>query len=98
MKAPEYAELFAEAQGDAGESLETVARRRAIEGWQAPVHYQGQLVGFRPRHSDTLPIFLMKGAKPEKYDDKVQQTPCGEPGAVNPGGRGGRLVPHAQAS
>ncbi len=79
LEDPDYAEQFALAQQDAGESLEAEARRRAVEGWQEPIFYQGQLVGHRPRHSDVLLIFLLKGAMPEKYGDKLQQTHQGQP-------------------
>ena len=70
---PEYAELFYQAQQEAVESLEAEARRRAVTGWQEPIFYQGQVVGHRRRYSDTLLIFLLKGAMPDKYVDKVQQ-------------------------
>lgn len=43
MADPAYAELFAEASAEACDALETEARRRATEGVQEPVIYQGQL-------------------------------------------------------
>lgn len=106
MQDEEYANAFAEANKEACEALEMEARRRAVEGVQKPVIYQGQLcrepkrdkhgelvrdkdgaVIFGPpltvrEYSDTLLIFLMKGANPEKYRDnaKVEHTgPGGKP-------------------
>jgi len=37
------------------------------------VSYQGQECGTVRRYSDTLSIFLLKGAMPEKYEDRVEQ-------------------------
>lgn len=73
LEDPEYAEQFARAQEEAGESLEAEARRRAVTGWDKPVYHQGQQVGARRRYSDTLLIFLMKGAMPTKYVDRAAQ-------------------------
>src|SRR5947209_17637730 len=82
----DYAVAFAEAENEAGEALEAEARRRAVEGFVEPVVYQGKLcyeideatgekkpIGIR-KFSDTLLIFLMKGAIPEKYKDRVEST------------------------
>ena len=82
-KDPEYVEEFKSAREQAGDSLEQEARRRAIEGVPEPVWYRGQIVGEIQKYSDTLLIFLLKGAKPEKYAEKrfyVEQTgPGGGP-------------------
>ena len=82
-KDPAYVEAFAAAGEQAGDRLEQEARRRAIEGVTEPVWYRGQKVGEVQKYSDTLLIFLLKGAKPEKYAEKrfyVEQTgPGGGP-------------------
>lgn len=88
LEEPEYAAAFAEAKEEACELLEAEARRRAVEGVEEPVVYQGQIqysgtgkakkpVTIR-RYSDTLLIFLMKGAMPEKYRDNVRVEHTGE--------------------
>ncbi len=52
--------------------LEAEARRRAVEGVRKPVYCRGEIVGTVKEYSDTLLIFLMKGARPEKYRDNVR--------------------------
>jgi len=65
---------YQEAQEEAIESLEKEARRRAIEGTLEPVYQGGKRVGAIRKYSDTLLIFLLKGAKPEKYRDRHEVT------------------------
>ncbi|CAA7602451.1 Hypothetical protein DEACI_3125 [Acididesulfobacillus acetoxydans] len=69
---PEYAKQFAEAEEKAIDALEKEARRRALTGVEKPVFYQGKQCGVVQEFSDTLLIFLLKGAKPEKYQDRVR--------------------------
>ena len=59
---PEYAEAFRDAHQEACDSLRSEARRRAVEGVVKPVYYQGVECGGIREYSDTLLIFLMKGA------------------------------------
>jgi hypothetical protein len=58
----------------AGERLEQEARRRAVEGTKKNVYYQGEPCGVNTEYSDTLLIFLLKGAKPEKYAERVHNS------------------------
>lgn len=73
--------IFAQAWEDALESaadiLEAEARRRAYEGVSEPVFYKGQEVATVQKYSDTLLIFLLKGAKPEKYRENVKAEVTG---------------------
>ena len=68
---PAYAEAFEAAGQQACDRLEQEARRRAIEGVKKPVFQGGKKVGVVQEYSDTLLIFLMKGAMPERYKDRV---------------------------
>lgn len=68
---PEYTERFRDAEEQAAERLEQEARRRAVEGVEKPVFYQGQVCGTVTEYSDNLLMFLLKGIKPEKYKDRV---------------------------
>lgn len=70
----DYAEQFDDAHDEAADRLEGEARRRATRGVEEPVYYQGAEVGTIRRYSDTLLIFLIKGARPEKYRDRHQVT------------------------
>jgi hypothetical protein len=66
-----YRARFDLAQDDAVDVLEAEARRRAVEGVDEPVGwYQGVAGGTVRKYSDTLLIFLMKGAAPHKYRER----------------------------
>jgi hypothetical protein len=68
----DYKEAFEQAHEVAGDRLEQEARRRAVEGVEEPVFYKGEEVGTIRKYSDPLLIFLLKGAKPEKYKERTQ--------------------------
>lgn len=77
---PIFAAEFKRAEEDVADKLEAEAIRRACEGIDKPVYYQGQKVDTYKEKSDTLLIFLLKGQKPEKYGDKVRQEHTGAGG------------------
>lgn len=68
---PDFRAMFHEAQEIASESLEDEAQRRAVQGVNKPVFWQGDIVGHQIEYSDGLLTFLLKGLKPEKYRDRV---------------------------
>lgn len=81
---PAFALDWQRAQEQAADVLEEEARRRAIEGWDEPVYGSlggksgsGQ-VGTVRKYSDTLLIFLMKGANPDKYRERQTVETSGE--------------------
>lgn len=80
LKDSEYAKAFDEAHEQACESLETEARRRAVEGTDKPVFHQGTQCGVIREYSDTLLIFLMKGAMPKKYRENYSHEHSGPEG------------------
>lgn len=66
----EFAQMWDEAMEEAADLLESEARRRAVTGTLEPVFHKGVKVGAVRKYSDTLLIFLMKGARPDKYADR----------------------------
>ena len=77
----EFSAAFGVAQVEAVEALEAEAYRRAVEGVEEPVTAAGRgIVGYTKKYSDTLLIFLMKGAAPHKYRDRLEHT--GKDGAA----------------
>jgi hypothetical protein len=60
-----------------GDVLEDEAVRRAKDGVDEPVYQGGKLVGTVRKYSDTLLIFLLKGAKPQKYGDRMAHQHSG---------------------
>lgn len=63
----EYREAFQAAEDEATEVLEREARRRAFEGREEPVFWNGQQIGTVRKPSDLLLIFLLKAKKPDIY-------------------------------
>lgn len=78
---PDFAARWDQAKRIGADILEEEALRRAVEGVQEPVYYQGTLVDTVTKYSDTLLMFLAKGAKPEVYKDRVQSEISGPGGA-----------------
>lgn len=77
---PEFKTAWDEAKNQAADHLEQEARRRALEGWEEPVFYQGERTGLVRKYSDTLLIFLLKGARPEVYRERFEHSgPGGDP-------------------
>jgi hypothetical protein len=76
-----FREAWDDAMEEAIDALEEEARRRAFEGVNEPVYYQGEQVGTVRKYSDTLTIFLLKGRRPEIYGDRVKQEVSGPGGA-----------------
>jgi uncharacterized protein YdbL (DUF1318 family) len=77
---PAFAQAWDEAVDEAVDTLETEARRRAIEGTTRPVFYKGEEVGGIREYSDTLTIFLLKAHRPEKYRERTSTELTGPDG------------------
>src|ERR1700749_3208984 len=57
------------------EAWEDEVTRRAMKGTDKPVFYKGRKIPSLRKYSDTLAIFKLNGAKPEKYrQNRVQLT------------------------
>lgn len=54
----------------AADRLEQEAIRRAVDGTNKPVFFQGEIVGFEKEYSDTLLVLLLKAHKPDKYRER----------------------------
>jgi len=67
-----YAKRFEEAKIAATDALVAEARRRAVQGVEEPIFYKGELVQTIRKYSDTLLIFLLKGALPEIYRERYE--------------------------
>lgn len=75
-----YAAAARDALEMAADSMELEARRRAVDGVLEPVYYGGKKVGKIRRYSDTLLIFLLKAARPEKFRERFEHSgPGGTP-------------------
>jgi hypothetical protein len=55
------------------DALENEIYRRAYQGTNKPVFYQGEKCGEVKEFSDTLAMFILKGHRPEKYRENIKQ-------------------------
>ncbi len=59
----------------AADVLEAEAHRRAVEGVEEPAGwYRGVAGGTVRRYSDNLLMFLLKGARPERYRERSAES------------------------
>lgn len=78
MKVDEsYRIAFQEATEAVADLLEGEAIRRAVEGVEKQVFYQGEVCGFITEYSDSLLKFLLRGLKPGRYLERVDLTSHG---------------------
>lgn len=49
------------------QELEDAAIERSVEGWEEPVFHMGMQCGTKQKFSDSLTMFMLQGAYPEKY-------------------------------
>lgn len=86
--------LYEQAIEEAADRIEAEAYRRAIQGYDEPVVYQGQMTQVIDhdtgevrvltirKYSDSLTALMLKGAKPEKYRERQQVEHTGGAGGV----------------
>ncbi len=78
---PQFAVAFDEAMDESADDLETEARRRAVEGVRQTKYAKDGTTYEEVKYSDTLLIFLLNGAKPEKYKHRTTAELTGPGGA-----------------
>jgi hypothetical protein len=71
---PEFAAGWEEAIDISVDLLLEEARRRAHDGVDEPVFYQGEQCGAVRRYSDSLLMFLIKGKRPEYASERRELT------------------------
>ena len=69
---PVFAEKVAEAINLAKHEVDTEIRRRGIDGYEKPIYFQGQLVGYETVYSDTLLMERARALMPERYSKRSQ--------------------------
>jgi hypothetical protein len=68
----QFALAWADVEELTTEKMEREAYRRAVEGVQRDVLFQGDKVGEERHYSDTLLIFMLKSRRPDRYRDNVK--------------------------
>jgi len=66
---PAYSRSFQDTRKQVAQTLEDEAYRRAVNGTEKPVTIAGEREVIR-EYSDTLLIFLLKGADPDRYRER----------------------------
>jgi len=77
---PEFKKHLAAAVDRGIDVLEDECRRRAFAGTDEPVFHKGEVCGYIRKYSDLLAIFMLKGARPEKYRERFNQEISGPGG------------------
>ncbi len=76
-KHPEFKVLWEAALDEGADRLEAEAWRRATQGTEKPVFYEGEVCGHIREYSDTLMCLLLKGHKPAKFRERISQELSG---------------------
>ena len=76
---PEFAAKWDAIAEEVADAMEQELYRRAVEGVEKPVFFQGDEVATVREYSDTLLIFGLKGARPEKYRERTETRHTFEP-------------------
>jgi len=79
---PTFMEYYERAHTAYTEYLEMEAQRRAVMGVPEAVYYKGEKVGEKRNYSDSLLKFLLKGNKPDKYQDSKIEIKGGDNGNI----------------
>ena len=69
-----FNEACNEAKQMAQDLLEGEAHRRAVDGFDRPVIYKGEVTDTYTDYSDSLLGMLLKGNKPEKYKERTEHS------------------------
>lgn len=77
---PTFEQECVDALDEATDGLEAEARRRAVEGVDEPLTFQGAIFGQVRRYSDQLLTLLLKANRPEKFREKSSMELTGAGG------------------
>jgi hypothetical protein len=76
----EFAARWRELEDATTDRMEREAYRRAVEGTDRPIVYQGVVTDTVKEYSDTLLIFMLKARRPERYRENVRVEHSGPEG------------------
>lgn len=71
---PEFEAKAYEATEAGTDTIEDEALRRAVQGVEKGIYYQGTLVDKTREYSDTLLERLLKARRPDKYKDRAEHS------------------------
>lgn len=73
-KDAEFSAEWKDALRTAGDAAEAEMRRRAIDGWDEPVFYEGAVCGTIRRYDSKLLLAIVQAAKPKKYRQRKEHV------------------------
>jgi len=76
----DFAAAWLEAEEEAGDRLEREAWRRAVDGTDKPVMFQGRITDTYKEYSDRMLEILLKAHRPEKFVERVKSELTGRNG------------------
>ncbi|MCC7171718.1 MAG: terminase [Planctomycetes bacterium] len=62
---------------DFADRLEAEATRRAVDGWDEPVFYQGKRTGSVRKYSDRMLELMLKATRPQKFRESLADAIAG---------------------
>jgi hypothetical protein len=68
-----FAGAFRDAEQEVSDLLEEESHKRAMGEVRVPVYHQGEVVGYMPRYSDGLLMFLLRARRPEVYRERCER-------------------------
>lgn len=71
---PEFSEAWDDAIEEGIDKAEAEAYRRAVQGYEQDVWYQGVKVGEQRMYSDQLLALILKGNRKRVYSDRTEHT------------------------
>lgn len=77
---PQFAAEWDEAEEEAADRLEREAWRRAVDGTDKPVTFQGAITATYKEYSDRMLEILLKAHRPEKYVERIRAEHTGKDG------------------
>lgn len=69
-----FAQEWADAEQEAADKLEREAWRRAVDGVDKPISYQGEITATYKEYSDRMLEILLKAHRPDKFTDRSKLT------------------------
>ena len=64
---PEFAKRWEDVWKTSVYDLESSAMSRAINGWDEPLHFKGEIFAYKRVYSPALTIFMLKANMPDRY-------------------------------
>jgi len=78
----DFATAWKEAEETAADRLEREAWRRAVDGTDKPVTFQGAITATYKEYSDRMLEILLKAHRPEKFVERVKNEHTGKDGGA----------------